>query len=154
MIEHSDYGTSSGSTPCENRYALSRYEQALLQAQVTAVPVTVSTEFQQAYAAWVKTWGEPEVAKSSDPGLYAKSPEFQKLVALGTDIVPLLMEKLCDPTQFFALQAVQALLSDRIIFWPTMEDIAVIGGEQYRAFGTIQRWLLALDWQAARGKVP
>ncbi len=96
-------------------------------------------EFGQAYAAWTRTWDDPAVVVSSAPSARTRSPEFRALVAMGPDIVPLLMDKLRDPTQFFALQVVERMVTSSVVFRPQLDDVAVLGGEQLRAHETIKR---------------
>ena len=98
--------------------------------------------FEEAYAKWQKTWYEPECMMSSNPGDYATSQEFRNVVALGEDIVPLLIERLTDPSQFFALQAVAQLARPELIITTDLRDpIAVLSGEQGRAAQTVRKWL-------------
>lgn len=113
---------------------------------VTSITKSHDTEkrkvFEETYSKWEKTWYEPQCMMSSNPGDYAKSPEFRDVVALGQDIVPLLMEKLTDPHQFFALQAVAQVAHPELIVTVDLSNrAAVLGGEQERAAETVRRWL-------------
>ena len=98
--------------------------------------------FEEVYSKWEKTWDEPPYMMSSNPGDYAKSPEFWAVISLGEDIVPLLIEKLTDPSQFFALQAVAQLARREVNVTFEIDDPdVVLGGEQERAAQTVRRWL-------------
>ena len=69
--------------------------------------------------------------------------EFLELISLGHDILPLLMEKLTDPDEFFALVAVDRLARPEIQITRELDDDAVLLGEQGRAIETVQRWVQA-----------
>ena len=122
---------------------LSKSEKELVMNITKSYNVEKRKVFEVLYAKWERTWYEPPCVISSIPGDYAKSPEFRDVVKLGEDIVPLLMEKLTDPHQFFALQALAQLVPPEIIvtFEPT-DPIAVLGGEQERAAQTVRKWLI------------
>ncbi len=62
-----------------------------------------------AYAAWKAAWSHPLIVVSSAPAARAQTVEFLELITLGPEILPLLMEKLTDPDEFFALVAVDRL---------------------------------------------
>lgn len=122
-------------------YALSEQELTVIKEKVDAVDELLKERFDQVYAAWQRTWQDPRIAESSNPADRTHSQQFIDLVALGPDTIPLLMQKLQDPEQFFALQVVERMLLSDIVFRPRMGDIAVLGGEQLRAHETIRRWV-------------
>ncbi len=71
----------------------------------------------------------------------AQTVEFLELISLGHDILPLLMEKLTDPDEFFALVAVDRLARPELQITRELGDEAVLLGEQGRAIETVQRWV-------------
>lgn len=98
--------------------------------------------FDARYANWEKTWREPPWLMSSIQGDYANCLEFRDVVVLSEDIVPLLMEKLTDPHQFFALQAGAQVARPEVIVTVALNaPIAVLGGKQERAAQTVRKWL-------------
>lgn len=97
--------------------------------------------FDKAYAAWKATWSHPLIAVSSAPVARTQSIEFLGLISLGSDILPLLMEKLTDPDEFFALMAVDRLARPELQVTHELDDEAVLLGEQGRAVETVQRWV-------------
>ena len=97
--------------------------------------------FDKAYAAWKATWNHPLIVISSAPAARAQSVEFLELISLGSEILPLLMEKLTDPDEFFALVAVDRLARPELQVTQEHDDEAVLLGEQGRAIETVQRWV-------------
>jgi hypothetical protein len=120
---------------------LSDNEKALITNLTKLYDAEGRKAFEEVYSKWSETWDAPAYAMSSIPSDYAKSPEFRDLIALGEDIVPLLMEKLADPDQFLALQAVEYLARPEVIAEFELDDPAVLEGEQERAAQTVRRWL-------------
>jgi hypothetical protein len=134
--------------------------QSLLKAQAMKEVITLNTDqlnyvraraaqadkqlrerFDKAYAAWKATWDHPLIVVSSAPAARAQTIEFLELVALGPEILPLLMEKLTDPYEFFALVAVDRLAPPELQVTREVNDEAVLLGEQGRAIETVQRWV-------------
>lgn len=97
--------------------------------------------FDKAYAAWKATWSHPLIVVSSAPAARTQTPEFLELISLGSGILPLLMEKLTDPEEFFALMAVDRLARPELHVTRELDDEAVLLGEQGRAIETVQRWI-------------
>jgi hypothetical protein len=124
--------------------AASRYREETTSEvcrRAGAVDVELRAEFVLRYSKWTQTWRQPSIAASSAPADRANSSEFRALVELGAPVVPLLMERLLDDSQFFALQAVQRLVDPALVFHPEPDDPAVLGGEQHRARETVRRWV-------------
>ena len=78
-----------------------------------------------------------------DHSIGAQSTAFIEVVNRGSQALPLLMEKLTDPDQHFALKAVEYILSPEFIpvFGP--EDPEALEGEQFRARAVLSNWLLS-----------
>jgi hypothetical protein len=112
-----------------------------VHARATAVDKDVRRRFEKVYAAWKSTWSRPMIAVSSAPAARAQSAEYHDLIALGPEILPLLMEKLTDPNEFFALVAVDRLEGPELRVSHAVDDEAVLLGEQGRAIETVQRWI-------------
>jgi hypothetical protein len=116
----------------------------LVRARAASVDRPIRDRFDAAYAEWRATWSHPLVIVSSAPIDRSQSLQFLELVALGPDIVPLLMEKLLDPTEFFALVAVDRLIPPTLVVVRELDDDVVLQGEQGRAIETVQRWIASV----------
>lgn len=112
-----------------------------VRARSDKVDKQLKERFDKAYAAWKATWSYPLIAVSSAPSARAQTTEFLELISLGPSIVPLLMEKLTDPNEFFALMAVDRLARPEPRVSRELGDEAVLLGEQGRAIETVQRWI-------------
>jgi hypothetical protein len=112
-----------------------------VRTRATQVDKQLKDRFEKAYAAWKTSWAHPLIAVSSVPSARAQTTEFLELISLGPDILPLLMEKLTDPDEFFALLAVDRLARPELQVTREMDDEAVLLGEQGRAIETVQRWV-------------
>jgi hypothetical protein len=123
--------------------SLSSDQLAYVHARAAEVDRELKARFERAYAAWKETWSHPMIAVSSAPGARAKSIEYLELIALGPEILPLLMEKLTDPEEFFALVAVDRLVRPELRVTHEPGDEAILLGEQGRAIETVQRWVQA-----------
>ena len=116
-------------------------ERKAIKLKADAVDTALRARFSKSYAAWTKTWDHPLVAISSNPNDRTRSVEFLELIALGPAILPLLIERLTQADQFFALQAIDRLLPDGQVIQLTLDDPRILAGEQGRALMTIKRWL-------------
>jgi hypothetical protein len=121
---------------------LSSAERAALRREISRVAESIRREFEKRYAAWRKTWSEPHLAILSDPTSLRFSKEFAVLAALGRDIIPLVVEKLAQPDEFFALQLYDALQEDSSLRVDlNAEDEQIFLGEQGRAERVVKHWL-------------
>ncbi len=122
---------------------LSEFELEVLQKEIQKLPSTVVAEFETKYDRWKKTWQHPLIAVSSNPGDRANSIEFLELVSMGKAILPLLINKLKNPEEFFALQAVDRLLPGTIQISRDFDDDLNLLGEQGRALETVKLWVIS-----------
>ena len=83
-----------------------------LREQRSRVPAHVQAAFETALRAWKETWFCGGLAISSDPHTRTVGKEFDALVALGPEILPLVVEALADPENFFVLQLYDAIQPD------------------------------------------
>jgi hypothetical protein len=113
-----------------------------VHARAARVDPALRRRFLSAYSSWKTTWNDPIVSMSSAPVARGQSAEFRVLLDLGRDSLPLLMEKLTEPDEFFALMAVDRLLPPEMVVRYAIE--ALLTGEQGRAIETVQRWLVAM----------
>lgn len=117
--------------------------------RAAATPATMQEAFSAAWDDWRRTWDEPPLVFSSFAADSTKSIQFERLVRLGREILPLLMRELLSAENFFALQAVERLLPADQIFSPEISDREYFGGEQYRAFQTVLRWVEGSEWRTS-----
>jgi hypothetical protein len=120
---------------------LSASQKQLLHNQQAEIPAKVRTAFDTAFSAWKDTWFSGGLAVSSDPHTRAVGREFDALIALGPVILPLLIERLADPENFFALQLYDAVQSDEnLLVQYEPDDERIVEGEQGRARRVVQAW--------------
>jgi hypothetical protein len=118
---------------------LSRSQAATLRHEIAAIPREISRAFEQRYRAWRKTWDSPALAVLSDTRSRRNSGEFAALVGLGPQILPLVMDKIAHPDEFFALQVYEVLRPD----WPANIEAGgkpVLESEQAKARRALQDW--------------
>jgi hypothetical protein len=112
-----------------------------LQEQIRDVPIELRNAFRDAFAAWKRTWFSGGLAFSSDPHTLTIGKAFDKLVALGPGILPLVIEALADPENFLALQLYDVIQPDgKLIVQFGPEDERILEGEQGRARRAVQAW--------------
>ena len=123
-----------------------RQEQAdLMKSVVETVSQDVVKEFEEKFSLWAETWDAPHTVHLSNPSFVRFSKEFAALVAMGTEILPLVVNKLTKEENFFALQLYDALQPDvRSIVSIDPEDAAILEGEQGRAARTVEQWITNL----------
>jgi hypothetical protein len=120
---------------------LTKSDLKFLQTRVQQVPPDLKDRFAKTYQAWKEAINHPLIVASSNPGARAQTPAFLELIALGPEILPLLMEKLTDPDEFFALQAVDRLSRPEFVVSREPNDPAILLGEQGRAIETVKQWI-------------
>jgi hypothetical protein len=123
------------------RSSLSAQQRRLLDREVQAVPGNVRRMFAERFEAWKRTWFRGGLAINSNPHTRAVGPEYDALIALGTVILPLIVEQLARPANFLALQLYDAMQPDpRLVVHFEADDERVVEGEQGRAARVVQAW--------------
>ena len=114
----------------------------LLHEAVSTVNEAVAEEFESRFNAWKETWNAEHTLHLSNPAFVTYSREYCDLVAMGPEILPLIVLKLTDPENFFALQLYEAVESDpgALVDINPAED-TIMEGEQGRARQTVERWV-------------
>jgi len=121
---------------------LTATQKKILREQRTRVPAELRAAFDAAFNAWRETWFRGGLAMSSDPHTRTVGKEFDALVALGPEILPLVVGALTDPDNFMALQLYDAIQpDDRLVVQYGPEDERIVDGEQGRARRAVQGWL-------------
>lgn len=84
----------------------------------------------------------PKTRYSASTYSYAKLPEFNSLKSMGEQIIPLIMERLINPSEFYLLVLYEAVQndSDQKITYKN-GDFHVFEGEQNRAIRCVKKWL-------------
>ena len=105
-------------------------------------PAALQTAFEAAFEAWKESWFRGGLAIASDPRTRTVGREFDALIAMGSEILSLLVEKLADPENFLALQLYDTLQpNEQLIVQYGPEDERILEGEQGRARRVVQTWL-------------
>lgn len=120
---------------------ISRADLKFIKARVELVDTELRERFNKAYRAWKEAWNHPLIVISSNPASRTQAPAFLELIALGPGILPLLMEKLTEPEEFFALMAVDRLLRPEFVIARAPDDPAALFGGQGRAIETVKQWI-------------
>lgn len=118
-------------------------ETSRIRDMIKEIPTQTATDFEKRFSAWKKIWHTGSNAFSSDPYTRTKTAEYRELVALGKPILPLLVKKLMDESNFMALPAFEELAGKRHIIRINAADEKVLEGEQGRAFRTVKNWIAA-----------
>jgi hypothetical protein len=124
---------------------LTNDHRATVRAESAKLSPELRRQFEEAFAAWTRALSLPEIAFSSNTASATHSAEFQRLLALGPDTIPAVVEKLIEPDNFFALQLYDRLQSRRhltVSFDPASDEF--LEGEQGRALRTVQRFATSL----------
>jgi hypothetical protein len=122
--------------------ALTAAQKKALREARNSAPAGLRAAFDAGFDAWKETWFSGGLAISSEPHDRTVGKEFDALVALGPEVLPLLVEKLADPENFMALQLYDAIqANEHLIVQYGPEDERVLEGEQGRARRVVQTWL-------------
>jgi hypothetical protein len=117
-------------------------EQEQLRSLAAAMPNELKQAFNIAFERWRKDWNLPQIALSSNPAARKLAPSFYALVALGPNILPLVVQRMAEPENFFVLMLYEQLQGDptlRIMAEPSAPEF--LEGEQGRAIRTVRRYL-------------
>lgn len=117
---------------------------SLLAARVAAIPAVVAAEFAVAFEAWKASWFTGDTALSSDTRDLARGEAYEKLKALGAQIIPLLIDRLRDRDNFPALILFDEIQTEKgLVVSYEANDLRQFEGEQARAGRTVLRWIAA-----------
>jgi hypothetical protein len=120
---------------------VSAAQRKILSEQIAEVSAHLRAEFENAFQQWKESWFAGGLAINSDPHSRAVGKEFDTLIAMGPAILPLVVEKLTDPENFFALQLYDAMQPhQRLVVEFVPEDERILEGEQGRARRAVQAW--------------
>jgi hypothetical protein len=120
---------------------LSAAQKRDLHEECEKVPEQLRAAFDNAFTAWKSTWFRGGLAISSNPHTRAVGKEYDALIALGPTILPLVIEQLANPENFFALQLYDAIQpNEKLLVQFEPDDERILEGEQGRARRVVQAW--------------
>lgn len=123
--------------------SLTQQEIKTLEKQVKAVPDSVRSKFDATFDQWLNNWkNNPKTKISSSTYDARKLEEYPKLLSMGTQIIPLVIEKLSDPKNFVGLVLYDSLQNDENY---KTNDMGTGGGEQKRALKTVKQWIKSVN---------
>ena len=116
-------------------------QKKALGAEREAVDADLKKAFEEAFNAWKQTWFSGGLAVNSNPQSRAIGKEYDALIALGPGIMPLVVEKLADPENFFTLQLYDAIQpNEQLVVHFEADDERILEGEQGRAKRVVNAW--------------
>ena len=119
----------------------------IIESVISEMDKQTVSEFEARFSVWAQTWRSPYTAHLSNPAFVKENKEFVELLKMGTSILPLVVEKLTDPKNFFALQlydSLQLKSEKAMIVHIDPDDVAMLEGEQGRAVRTVEQWVSSL----------
>lgn len=116
-------------------------EIRMIKRLIKEIPAETQKTFESKFKAWKAGWMKGSMASISDPYARTKSGEFRELKAMGKVIVPLVVSKLMDETNFLALSLFEALADKKMMIRIDATDVKVLEGEQGRAYRTVKNYL-------------
>lgn len=120
---------------------LSPAQRKALAQERERIPAELRDAYTRAFAAWKETWFSGGLGISSNPHMRAVGKEYDTLIAMGPAIIPLLVESLADPENFFALELYDAIQPDeKLLVQFEPDDERIVEGEQGRAQRVVQGW--------------
>jgi hypothetical protein len=120
-------------------------DKAALQHLIAGIPEDLRQAYASAFGAWKATWFSGSLAVDSNPYSRAHGKEFDALVALGPEILPLVVNSLAEDDNFLALALYDSIQPDqKAIVQFDADDPEILEGEQGRAKRTVKAWLSTL----------
>lgn len=120
---------------------LSKPQSKSLAEERERIAIDLRRDYENAFAAWKATWFIGGLAMSSNPHTRSVGKEYDALIAMGPAIIPLVVESLADPENFFALQLYDAIQpNERLLVQFEPDDERILEGEQGRAKRVVQTW--------------
>ncbi len=118
---------------------------AILKQAAAGISPELREQFATAFAAWKATWYAGNLAINSDPHARASGVEFDTLVKLGSESIPLVVEALADPDNFMALQLYYAIQPESNLFVHIeADDPRILEGEQGKARLLVQYYIKSI----------
>ena len=129
----------------EDSYVITQAEKEIIAYEVEKV-AGFQEKFDSLFNQWLENWKtNPEMMFSSSTLDAKKLEEYPQLLAMGKEIIPLLMEKLLDENNFVGLVLYDDLQDNpdyKIVY--DYEGTDWLEGEANRAKRTIKLWIKSL----------
>ena len=129
----------------EDSYMITQAEKEIIACEVEKV-AGFQEKFDNLFNQWLENWKtNPETMFSSSTLDAKKLEEYPQLLAMGKEIIPLLMEKLLDEKNFVGLVLYDDLQNNpdyKIVY--DYEGTDWLEGEANRAKRTIKLWIKSL----------
>jgi len=111
--------SSSTSQATLHTSGFTQQQKDLLNKTISQIPEGIQMTFNEVYAGWQKYIDEtPSILFSSSSRTRGQGPDFERLVEMGKtnkdQILPLLVRKLMDPSNFFAHTIYEAITGEYI----------------------------------------
>ncbi|HEV2804457.1 MAG TPA: hypothetical protein VGW57_05925 [Chthoniobacterales bacterium] len=117
-------------------------DRSALEHLAAGVPEDLRQAYETAFAAWKATWFSGNLALDSNPYSRASGREFDALLGLGPEILPLVVKSLADDDNFLALPLYESIQPDhRMILESKANHPEILDGEQGRAGRVVRAWL-------------
>lgn len=125
---------------------VSKSEHDIITKLAISMPDEIKKQFETFYITWKYAISDHDFMFCSDTNEYRQASGYKELLAMGVEIIPLIMEKLLDENNFMLLVLYDDLqvVDDLLIQYSKDEDLTILlEGEQTRAKRTIKKWLLS-----------
>lgn len=120
---------------------LSDDEMSYLRSLADSVEADAKARFEDAYGRWKAALLEPPVLLDSTGVSATMVQSFHETVVAAQDAVPLLLLRLLEPDEHFALRIAEQILPPGAVALFELDDPQTTEGEQYRARLTVLSWL-------------
>ena len=130
---------------------INKEQVQLLKKQTLQVPKKTILEFEKQFEDWRNSWFSGRLAINSNPSIRTNCYEFFRLVKMGGIIIPLIMQKLIEKENFFALQLYTRVQSNtELIADHNLFSENFLSGEQGLANKNLQLYLQSLLYQTEK----
>ncbi len=116
-------------------------ELELLNEEIGRIPNVIRIRFERNFEFWKRTWFRGMLSIDSNPRSRTGYFEFFRLLSMGEQIIPLVVAKLIEPDNFFALQLYERLQQKpNLLTEINVNDDLILEGEQGRAYKTVKKY--------------
>lgn len=122
--------------------SVSNDQLLILKKEISMLPKKLVTEFEKLFEDWRNSWFAGRLAINSNPAARTSCYEFFKLLKMGSVILPLIVGKLTERENFFAVQLYERLqLNKGLVVKQNLYSNDFLTGEQGLAIKTISLYL-------------
>lgn len=120
---------------------MTKSEQEVISQNAQKVKSDIRSEFERLHSDWYDASREDmRVLVSSSMYSRMEVPEFDKLLEMGEEIIPLVLEKMMDRKYFFTQVLYEALMGNKPILMNAVDN-DVIRSSQDRAQLLVREWI-------------